>query len=161
MTKRKQPKDAELNDEAASDNTEEKQSGLIPFKPGQSGNPSGRPKGSRSRISEKFLTKLEDIFDRRGDDALEKAVTANPMKFIQLVAGLLPARLEARLEGMIEHRHVDEFDAANGINDILNLVAREAGIEGALILAKMFDVEYSPPRQIEALPRANRSHNGK
>jgi hypothetical protein len=111
------------------------------FLTGNSGG--GRKKGSRSRINEKFLTKLEDIFDRRGDDALEKAVTANPMKFIQLVAGLLPARLEARLEGMIEHRRVGEFRSTDSIDDILELVAHEVGIEKAIKLAELLEVQ--PP----------------
>ena len=32
------------------DNTEKKQRNLIPFRPGQSGNPAGRPKGSRNKL---------------------------------------------------------------------------------------------------------------
>ena len=77
----KQAQAPEPDARAVSDNTQEKQSGLIPWKKGESGNPAGRPKGSRSRINEKFLVKLEDIWDRRGDEMLEKAVTAEPMKF--------------------------------------------------------------------------------
>jgi hypothetical protein len=124
--------------DVASDVTERDQRPQL-FKPGQSGNPAGRPKGSRSRISEKFLTKLEDIFERRGDEALEKAVTANPMKFISMIAGLLPAQLEARMQALVEHRH--EFGNAESIADVLELVANEAGAEAALKLADAFGLE--------------------
>jgi hypothetical protein len=36
------------------------------FKPGQSGNPEGRPKGSRHRLSEKFLAELAADFEAGG-----------------------------------------------------------------------------------------------
>ena len=41
------------------DNTEEKLRNLRPFKPGQSGNPKGRPKGARNRLGTQFLEALE------------------------------------------------------------------------------------------------------
>ena len=66
----------------------EKQSNL--WKPGQSGNPAGRPKGSRGKLGESFLEKVNDIWQRRGDEALEKSVTAEPMQFCKMVKDLLP-----------------------------------------------------------------------
>jgi hypothetical protein len=38
-----------------SDGTEKKLRHLKPFKPGQSGNPKGRPKGARNRLGTQFL----------------------------------------------------------------------------------------------------------
>lgn len=39
--------------------TEKKQrSNLKPFKPGQSGNPAGRPKGTRNKLSENFVARF-------------------------------------------------------------------------------------------------------
>ena len=43
------------------------------WKPGQSGNPMGRPKGAKNKISEKFLENLQDNWEKHGVDALEKA----------------------------------------------------------------------------------------
>ena len=44
-------------DAADSDSTVRKhrQRGLIPWKPGQSGNPKGRPQGSRNKLTEDFF----------------------------------------------------------------------------------------------------------
>ncbi|MGA4923232.1 DUF5681 domain-containing protein, partial [Bacillus subtilis] len=41
------------------------------FKPGQSGNPAGRPKGARSRLQENFLAALADDFADHGVDAIQ------------------------------------------------------------------------------------------
>lgn len=42
----------------------------MPFKPGQSGNPKGRPKGARNRIGTQFLEALEADFNKFGSQAI-------------------------------------------------------------------------------------------
>jgi hypothetical protein len=68
------------------------------FKPGVSGNKNGRPRGSRSRINEKFLGALERIWDEHGEDAMAKAALGEPMQFVKMVAGLLPSKVESSLQ---------------------------------------------------------------
>src|SRR5262245_33082869 len=46
---------------APTENTVPKQ--LTPWKPGQSGNPAGRPKGSRNRLSEDFIRAFAEDFE--------------------------------------------------------------------------------------------------
>jgi hypothetical protein len=41
-----------------------------PFKPGQSGNPAGRPKGSRHKLAEDFLGDLHAAWKVRGKTAI-------------------------------------------------------------------------------------------
>ena len=53
-----------------SDNTEKKLRNLKPFKPGQSGNPKGRPKGARNRLGTQFLEALEADFNKFGSQAI-------------------------------------------------------------------------------------------
>ena len=60
------------------------------WKPGQSGNPAGRPKGSRDTINEAFLKDLAADWKDDGIEALRKAREDRPAEYCRMVASLLP-----------------------------------------------------------------------
>jgi Family of unknown function (DUF5681) len=60
------------------------------FRPGQSGNPRGRPKGSRHKLSEAFLAELVADFEAGGRAAIERCRLERPDVYVRLVASLLP-----------------------------------------------------------------------
>lgn len=75
------------------DNTQAKHSGLVPFKPGQSGNPAGRPKGARSKLGEAFLKELLGDFEQHGAAAIIKVREDRPADYVKVVASILPKEL--------------------------------------------------------------------
>jgi hypothetical protein len=77
---------------ARSDNTGGQQAPR--WQPGESGNPNGRPKGSRNRISEAALKALADDFDAHGVAVIEKVRTERPHDYLKIIVAVLPKRME-------------------------------------------------------------------
>ena len=78
--------------------TEKKLRNLKPFKPGQSGNPKGRPKGARNRLGTQFLEALEADFNKHGAEAIEQVRQKKPEVYIKVVADLLPKEANINVE---------------------------------------------------------------
>jgi hypothetical protein len=71
-----------------------------PFAKGTSGNPAGRPLGSRNRLADAFVADLAACWERHGVAALEKCATEEPGTLIRTIASLLPkdVRLDVTLD---------------------------------------------------------------
>jgi len=81
-----------------SDVTEKKLRNLRPFKPGQSGNPKGRPKGARNRLGTQFLEALETDFNKYGAQAIALVREKKPEVYMRVVADLLPKEANINVE---------------------------------------------------------------
>src|SRR5262245_49592096 len=85
----------------AANKTAPKQLEAFCFKPGQSGNPNGRPKGSRNKLGEDFLADLHEAWEKHGKRAIEKVAEARPDIFLKVVASVLPKEQKASQENSI------------------------------------------------------------
>ena len=65
----------------------------VQFKPGQSGNPLGRPKVSRNKLGEAFIADLAADWKANGKAVLIEAREKDPAGYVRTVASLLPKDL--------------------------------------------------------------------
>ena len=80
------------------------------FKRGQSGNPKGRPKGSRDKITERALALISDVLTE-GDAVnstagLMKLRDQDPATFWRLIVGLFPK--DVHVKGDYTDAHISE-----------------------------------------------------
>jgi hypothetical protein len=74
------------------------------FKPGQSGNPAGRPKGARSRLGETFIQALAEDFDLHGPETIAKVRSKDPTAYIKVISNILPREV---LVQAFSHTRID------------------------------------------------------
>jgi hypothetical protein len=85
------------------------------WQPGQSGNPAGRPKGSRNQFSEIFLRDFIAEWQEGGVEALQKCRKEDPATFLRVAASILPKELtinegDTALERLLAQYTTDELD---------------------------------------------------
>jgi hypothetical protein len=74
------------------DNTAKKQRGR-PFEPGRSGNPAGRPRGSRNKLGEDFIAAVAQDWTDHRSKVLARVRQTSPAAYLRTVASLAPQHL--------------------------------------------------------------------
>jgi hypothetical protein len=86
-----------------SEPTEGKHRNLIPFKPGQSGNPRGRPRGARNKLGEEVLADLYEDFAMHGAAAIERVRQEDFATYLRVIVSLIPKDIRLTASLMLGH----------------------------------------------------------
>lgn len=78
------------------------------FKPGQSGNPAGKPRGARNKLGEDFIVALHDDFQTGGVAAIQAVRTERPHEYLKVIASLLPKELKVTTESDLTDDQLDQ-----------------------------------------------------
>jgi hypothetical protein len=97
------------------------------FKPGVSGNPSGRPKGSRNRHSENFLAAFANDFERFGVEVIQKVRCQSPEIYLKLAGDICPREIADKIGGA-----GSVFCACESIGEVVTALLAELDITEAI-----------------------------
>lgn len=93
---------------ADTDPAQSQQRGLRPWRPGQSGNPKGREKGSRNKLGEEFIKDVLADWQEHGAQAVKDTREKDPVAYVRVVASILPRDINFRV-GDLEDLSDDEL----------------------------------------------------
>lgn len=100
------------------------------FKPGQSGNPAGRPKGSRSKLSESFLSAMCQDFEKHGQTVIDTVRADKPADYLKIIAAIVPKEFNittTALEDMSDEDLIDNLDRVRSLTAALIGAAPQEG----------------------------------
>ena len=109
------------------------------FLPGNSGF-GGRPKGSRNKLGEQFISDLRDAWEEHGADVIARVARDEPAQFLRVIASLMPR--DIRVEGHIDVL-ADVTDALAAFGKLTDMLGAEPKL-GARRMQKLKVIEHDP-----------------
>ena len=83
-----------------------------PFLPGESGNPAGRPVGTRTAFSKEFVSDLIVTWRQYGPSVLERVAKTDPVRFLGAAVALCPKDVAVSIQERSNPGNLDPADWA-------------------------------------------------
>ena len=74
---------------------------MPPWKPGQTGNPNGRPTGARQKLTDSFIRDLSAHYAQHGAEVICRVAEQDPVAYMNIVARFIPKETEITINGGI------------------------------------------------------------
>ena len=104
-----------------------------PFKSGEAwnGNRTGRPKGSRSKLSESFIQSLCEGFEKNGVQVIETVRTEKPSDYLKIIAAIVPKELNVRDMSVDDMSDEELLEALDEVRAVTAALAGAAPTQGS------------------------------
>ena len=77
------------------------------FRPGQSGNPAGRPKGARVKFGETFVAEFAEHWAKHGKKALDELRRKSVEAYVRVAIAILPKLID--ISGNVQEHPADRI----------------------------------------------------
>lgn len=74
---------------------------MPPWKPGQTGNPNGRPTGARQKLTDSFIRDLSAHYAQHGAEIITRVAEQDPVSYMNIVARFIPKETELTINSSI------------------------------------------------------------
>jgi hypothetical protein len=91
------------------------------------GNP-GKPKGSRNKLAEAFITDMQADWEQNGAAVIETVRSEKPDVYLKVVASILPRDLNVNINPLEE---ADDAELVQRLRDLEGIIRPFLGLEGS------------------------------